>query len=183
MITDLPKQIPGLDAWAACITAKSVHFPRKEGRNRAGAHSDIAGPVLTKSASGKEYEYIVVDDYSRAVYMRPLRLKWDAPEAFKASVENESEERMREIMTDNAHDLSMGRMRQICEEEGIKLHTSVRYSPEWAEAYNAATYLHNRTPTRALDGRAPYGVLYGVKPDVSHLRVRSRRAQRTVEEA
>ena len=93
----------------------------------------------------------------------------------------------------------MGETRQFCEQEGIKLYTSVRYSPEsngvaehtigvltnavcamlhdsglprflWAEAFNTATYLHNRTPTRVLGGRTPYEVLYGVKPDVSHLR-------------
>jgi len=40
----------------------------------------------------------------------------------------------------------------------------------WAEVYNTVTYLHNRTPTRALGGRTPYEVLYGMKLDVSHLR-------------
>ena len=105
---------------------------------------------------------------------------------------------MREVMTDNARELSMGEMRQICEQEGIKTHMSVRYSPEsngvaehtigvltnavramlhdsglprilWAEAYNAARYLHNGTPMRELGGRAPYEVPYDVKPDVLRL--------------
>ena len=53
---------------------------------------------------GKQYEYI--DGYSRAaVYTRPLRLKPNAPEAFeilKAAAENNSQQRMREVMTDNA---------------------------------------------------------------------------------
>ena len=58
VITDLHKKIPGLDACAACVAAKSVHFPHKEGRNRAEAcldrvHIDIAGPMPTKSAGGK----------------------------------------------------------------------------------------------------------------------------------
>jgi len=30
VITDLPKKIPGLDACAACVAAKLVHFPLKE---------------------------------------------------------------------------------------------------------------------------------------------------------
>ena len=97
-------------------------------------------------------------------------------------------------MTDNAHELCMG---EVKEKEGIRLHTSVRYSPEsngvaertigvltsatramlhdsglpkflWAEAFSAATYVHNRTPRRALGGRMPYEVLYGPMPDVSH---------------
>ena len=84
----------------------------------------------------------------------------------------------------------MGEMKQICEQEGIKLHTSVRYSPEsngvaerttgymlhvrgslesYGQRRTTQTYLHSRTPT-ALGGRTPYGMLYCVKPDVSHMR-------------
>ena len=33
-------------------------------------------------------------------------------------------------MTDNARKLCMGEMKDICEQEGIELHTLVRYSPE-----------------------------------------------------
>ena len=89
--------------------------------------------MQVKSASGREYEYIAPDDYTRAVYTRPLRPKSEALEAldaFKAAAENEYQKRMREIMTDNARELCMGELKVICEEEGIKLHTSVRYSPE-----------------------------------------------------
>jgi len=50
--------------------------------------------MQVKSAGGKEYEYIAMDDYTRAVYTGPLRLKSEAPEAFKvfkAVAENESQ--------------------------------------------------------------------------------------------
>ena len=40
----------------------------------------------------------------------------------------------------------------------------------WAEAFSTVMYVHNRTPTKALGGLTLYEVLYGVKPDVSHLR-------------
>ena len=89
--------------------------------------------MQVKSAGGKEYEYIVMDDYTRAVYAGPLRLKSEAPEAFKvfkAVAENESQKRMRETLTDNARELCMGEMKGTCEREGIKLHMSVRYCPE-----------------------------------------------------
>ena len=48
-ISDLPKKIPGLDACAACVAAKSVHLPRREGRGRVSeylerVHIDISGP-------------------------------------------------------------------------------------------------------------------------------------------
>jgi len=96
-------------------------------------HIDIAGPMPTKSAGRKEYEYIVVDDYSRAVYTRPLRHKSDAPEAFKifkAAAENESQERMREVMTGDPRELRMREMGQICEREGIKLYDTAQSRTE-----------------------------------------------------
>ena len=207
VITDVPAMIPGLDACVACVAGKSVHLPHKEGCEQTEeylgwVHVDIAGPMLVQSAGGKLYEYVAVDNYSRTVYTRPLGAKLEAPEAFKifkAATENESQKKVQEVMTDNARELCMGEMKEICKTDRIKLRTSVRYSPEsnrvtertigvltnsvhamlrdsglpkslWAEAFSAATYVHNRTPTKALGGRTPYKVLYGNKPDVSHLR-------------
>ena len=207
VITDLPQKIPGLDACAACVAAKAVHMPHTPGQTRAKGHLDrvhidIAGPMPVKSAGGKEYAYIIVDDHTRAVYMKPLKHKSDAPEAFKvfkAAAENESGRTIREVMTDNARELCMGTMKEICNKSGIMINTSVRYSPKsngvaertigvltgsvramlhdsglpkflWAEAFNTATYVHNRMPTKALEGKTPHEAIYGVEPDVSHLR-------------
>jgi len=81
---------------------------------------------------------------------------------------------------DNVHELSIGEMCDICERDSIKLHMTVLYHPAlngvakraigvltvaahamlhdaglpeklWAEAFSTATYLCNRTPTRALN--------------------------------
>lgn len=41
----------------------------------------------------------------------------------------------------------------------------------WAEAVNTAVYLHNRSPTRSLDGKTPYEAWNGVRPDLSHIKV------------
>jgi len=71
-------------------------------------------PTAHETGWWKEYEYIVVDEYSRVVYTRPLRLKPNVPEAFKiskAAAENEAQKRMREVMTDKARRLSIGEMR------------------------------------------------------------------------
>jgi len=89
---------------------------------------------------------------------------------------------------------SKGEMHDICERDGIKLHTMVPYHPAsngvaeraigvltttamlhdtslpkklWAEAFSMATYLCNRTPTRPLDGLTPFELLYGMKPDLA----------------
>ena len=39
----------------------------------------------------------------------------------------------------------------------------------WAEAVNTATYLHSRSPSSLLNGRTPYEVLTGNKPELQHL--------------
>ena len=41
----------------------------------------------------------------------------------------------------------------------------------WGEAVMTAVHLLNRSPTRALDGKTPYGAGHGRKPAVSYLRV------------
>ena len=61
VIMDLPGRI--------CVRCMG----RLQGRSRAEEYLgrvriDIAGPMQVKSAGGREYKYIVVDDYTRGVY-------------------------------------------------------------------------------------------------------------------
>jgi hypothetical protein len=41
----------------------------------------------------------------------------------------------------------------------------------WEEAINTVVYLKNRSPTKILDLKMPFEVLYGYKPEVGHLRI------------
>ena len=85
-----------------------------------------------KSAGGREYVYVIVDDYTQAVYTKPLHLKSEAVEVFKvfqAEVERASGNKLCEVMTDNAHELSMGEMCELCKRKGIRLNTMVPYHP------------------------------------------------------
>ena len=140
---------------------------------------------------------VVVDDYSWAVFTWPLQHKSEAPEVFKllkAGAENEPGKKLCKVMTDNMCKVSRGNMRSFCDLEGIKPHMSVRYSLEsnevaerttgvltnsmrlmlhdsgLSEAFNTTTYIHNRTLMKVLGGRTPYEMLYGIRPDMSHLR-------------
>ena len=131
-----------------------------------------------------------MDDCTRTVYAKLLWPRSEAIEVFKtfkAAAENESGMKIREVMTDNARELCMGEMRDLCDREGTKFHTTVSYhvaSNEvaeraigvltgavwailrdsglpgslWAEAFNTAAYVHNRTPTRVLEGLTPFEV-------------------------
>ena len=85
-----------------------------------------------RSAGGKEYVHVRVDDHTRAVYTKLLRLKSDAIKVFKAFMVvagRESGKKLCEAMTDNAHELSMGEMCELCERGGIKSNATVPYHP------------------------------------------------------
>jgi len=89
-------------------------------------------------------------------------------------------------------------LHQFCEAEGVKISTMVPYHPAsngitectirvltssvrtmltdsglpkslWAEAFNTVTYVRNSMLTRVLDGRTPYDMVYGVKPNLADL--------------
>ena len=69
VITDIPVKILGLDACTTCVVGKSVHLLHKQGRQWVSrylerVHINIAGPMPVKSAGGKEYLYVVMDDYT-----------------------------------------------------------------------------------------------------------------------
>ena len=78
-------------------------------------------PILL--AGEREYVHVVVDDYSHAVYTRPLCLK-SVVEVFRVAAENKSEKRIQEIMMDDTRKLSMGKMRDICQRDGPSCTTS-----------------------------------------------------------
>lgn len=103
------------------------------------------------------------------------------------------------VMFDNARELVAGRMKEMCDERGVHIISSVPYSPSsngiaerlvgvatsgtramlqdpglpprfWAEVMTTFMYLRNRTPTTANDGRTPYEFFYNMIPDVGHIR-------------
>jgi len=100
-------------------------------------HVGIAGPMHVPSAGGGLYLYVAVDDHTRAVYTWLLFLKSEVPDvfkAFRAAAENKSGKRLHKVMIDNACKLSMGKIHDICDHDGIKLHTMVPISSciEWS---------------------------------------------------
>ena len=106
----------------ACVAAKSVHFPHKEGRNRAEAYLDRVQIDIARSNAHGPRNRLVERNMSISLSTitvgRCTRAhcdsKTNAPEAFKilkAAAENKSQKRMREVMTDNARELSIGEMR------------------------------------------------------------------------
>ena len=87
-----------------------------------------------------------MDNYSRTLYTCPLRSKSDAPvgfKVFKAAAENESQKKLRPTTHVG---FVWEKVKEICEKEGIRLHTSVRYS---SESNGVAQRTHQRDACHA----------------------------------
>src|SRR5271168_88594 len=59
--------------------------------------------------------------------------------------------------------------RTLLEKVRAMLHSSGLPKFLWGEAINHAVYLKNRTGTKALDGKTPFEVFYGLKPNLKGL--------------
>ena len=113
-------------------------------------------------------------------------------------LENLSGHRLQHLRCDNGSEYVNANLAAYCADKGIKMETTVRYTPEqngaaerlnrtlmdkvrpmlagtglpkflWAEAVTTASYVRNRSPVTGRD-KTPWELFFGTKPDVSHLR-------------
>ena len=95
-------------------------------------HGDLVGPMPVESVSRCKYGFVLMDDYSRASWVLPLRAKSDAPVEFKkwaTMMENGTGRTIKMVMFDNAKELVAGKMQEYCDERGIRIISSTPYSP------------------------------------------------------
>lgn len=119
---------------------------------------------------------------------------------FKKRVEKETGCVIKRLRTDNAKEYTSKEFDKYLEEKGITRQLTVEYTPQqngvaeranrtlvemarclmlqaklpnslWAEAINAATFLRNRCPTKALENKTPYEMWFDEKPYVGFLRI------------
>lgn len=119
---------------------------------------------------------------------------------FKAKVENELNHRILKLRTDNGTEYCNTNFEKYLSNHGIIHQTSTPYTPQqngmaermnrtlverarcmlfyanlekryWAEALATAAYVVNRSPTKSLQGKTPYEMWKGKKPNLSHMRI------------
>ena len=107
---------------------------------------------------------------------------------------------VKSLRSDNGGEYSSTAFQTFCAEKGISRQLTNPYTPEqngvserlnrtimeavrsmlihsnlplsfWAEAVQCAVYAHNRSPTSALHDATPFECWFGVKPDISNMRV------------
>ncbi|KAH9771354.1 Integrase catalytic domain-containing protein [Citrus sinensis] len=150
-------------------------------------HSDVWGPTKTASLGGMHYFITFVDDYSRKVWVYLMKNKNEVLGIFlkwKKMVETQTGRKIKRLRSDNGGEYKNDQFLQICQDEGIVRHFTVRDTPQqngvakrmnrtilekvrcmlsnaglnkefWAEAVVYACHLINRLPSTAIEGRTP----------------------------
>ncbi|KAH9699499.1 hypothetical protein KPL71_024377 [Citrus sinensis] len=156
-------------------------------------HSDVWGPTKTASIGGSHYFVIFVDDFSRRVWVYTMRAKDKVLEIFvkwKKLVETQTGRKIKALRSDNEGEYTSDPFLQVCQNEGIKRHFTVRHIPQqngvvermnctllekvrcmlsntgldkmfWAEVVSYASHLVNRLPSAAIGGKTPMEMWYG----------------------
>lgn len=107
-------------------------------------HGDLCGPITSCTPAGNRYIFLLVDDYSRVMWIYLLKSKNDAFEAFmkfRALVEKGTEKRIENFRTDRGGEFASKDFKQYCEMAGISRQFTVPYSPQ----QNGVVERRNRT--------------------------------------
>ena len=163
-------------------------------------HADLVGGGQSlPSVGGAKYGIWFTDDATRKRWLRTMKTRDDIPEVvedFFTFIENVYGYKCKKFRSDN----ELKSCEAIFKKRGILHEPSALYAQNqdgiaertirtilgrsrammidsgldqtfWAEILTAATYITDRTPTKALNGKTPLELFTGERPDLSNLRV------------
>nr|GEU65857.1 hypothetical protein [Tanacetum cinerariifolium] len=140
---------------SACEMVKSKkksHKPKSKDTNQEKLyllHMDLCGPMRVKSVNGKKYILVIVDDYSRFIWVKCLRSKDEAPDfiiKFLKMIQVRLKVPVRRIRTDNGTEFVNQTLREYYKQVGIFHETSVARSPQ----QNGVVERRNHTLIKAI---------------------------------
>jgi hypothetical protein len=137
-ITLDPSHTPNTSPCTGCELGKQARssFPgsnKRSDRRLRIVHSDLMGPLQTRSIQGSLYIATFIDDYSRHGVVYYLKSKDQCAAAFKqflAWAENQTSERMLALHSDRGGEYLSGAVRRILDEKGIEHKLTMPYSPQ-----------------------------------------------------
>nr|GEU74772.1 zinc finger, CCHC-type [Tanacetum cinerariifolium] len=151
---DLVHRIPAIkhttQVCDVCLIRKHrrASFPKKT-KARSTSHldlvyGDLCGLITPPTPSGKKYILLLVDDYSRYMWVYFLSTKdqvFDTFKEYKKSIENELRTTLKMLRTDRGGEFTSNKFTQYCNENGIARQLIAPYSPQ----QNGVVERRNRT--------------------------------------
>ncbi|KAD6454708.1 hypothetical protein E3N88_09414 [Mikania micrantha] len=107
-------------------------------------YGDLCGPISPPTHSGKKYIFLLVDDYTRCMWVYILTSKDEAFKTFKEfklKVENEVGIKLKLLRTDKGGEFTSNEFTQFCKDNGIARQLIAPYSPQ----QNGVVERRNRT--------------------------------------
>jgi hypothetical protein len=96
-------------------------------------HADLCGHITPKTLGGASYFLLVVDDFSRYMWVEMLKTKDQALECFKRiklRAEMECDGKLKALRTDRGGEFVSNMFSVFCNDGGIKHYTTTPYSPQ-----------------------------------------------------
>lgn len=127
-----------LDLCEHCVYGKSTRVSFSKGKHMTEAimdyvHTDLWGPEKTKSLGGTRFFLSNVDDYSRRVWVYPLKSKDETFSKFKewkVLTERKTNRKLKCLRTDNGLEFLNHQFKEMCCSEGIERHLTVKGTPQ-----------------------------------------------------
>lgn len=150
MVTGMPLLSHPSQVCEGCMIAKQARqsFP-KEAQWRAKEplqllHADLCGPITPATKGGNQYFLLIVDDYSRYMWVYLIKNKYEAFgmfQKFKIQVEKESRYKIKMLRTDRGGEFNSNQLQEFCKQSGIRRQLTAPYSPQ----QNGVAERRNRT--------------------------------------
>ena len=112
---------------------KKKTFPSSESKGKwilEILHFDVCGSMSSSSLSGYVYYVSFIDDFSRKTWIYFLKSEnevFSKFKEFKASVENNTERKIKTLRSDNGGEFTSEEFKDLCKESGIKRELSTPY--------------------------------------------------------
>ena len=107
-------------------------------------HSDVNGPMKTRTHGGAKYFDTFIDDFTRKTFVYFLTQKsqvFDKFKEFKAFAENQTGMKLQKLRSDNGGEYTSKAFNSFCKEHGIERQFSTPYTPQ----QNGVAERKNRT--------------------------------------
>ena len=137
-VIGMPSLQEPMQVCRSCISRKHQRsfFPSssryRSTKHRELVYGDICGPITPSTLGGSRYFFLLIDDYSRLIWVSMLKNKSEAFQVFKNFKELEEKEKETKIKcfrTDRGGEFMSEEFVNFCDEHGIKRQLTTPYSP------------------------------------------------------